>query len=59
LLRIATDGVGIEKDIKDECVWLCFPCAVENAVGELGLGGKEGSDSRDYLGLLCERESIF
>ena len=26
LLRITADGVGIEKDIKDECVWLCFPC---------------------------------
>jgi hypothetical protein len=34
LLGIATDGVGIEKDIKDERLWLCFPCVVNNIVSE-------------------------
>lgn len=83
LLRIAADGVGIEKDIKDESVWFCFPCIGDNTVSELGrtiqnrdilggghavrcrstkslgLRGNEGRDSRDYLGLLRERESVL
>jgi hypothetical protein len=35
LLGIAADGVGIEKDIKDERFWLRFPCVVNNTVSEL------------------------
>lgn len=26
--------MGIEKDIKDERLWLCFPCVVNNIVSE-------------------------
>lgn len=34
LLRIAADGVGVEKDIEDERFWFCFPCVVNNIVSE-------------------------
>jgi hypothetical protein len=27
--------VGIEKDVKGEHFWLCFPCVVNNIVSEL------------------------
>lgn len=48
----------IEKDIKDKCVRLCFPCTVDNTVSELDLRGKEGLDLGDYLRLVHERVSL-
>jgi len=35
LLRVTADGVGIEKDLEDEGLWLCFSCMVNKVVSEL------------------------
>jgi hypothetical protein len=43
LLGVAGDGMCIEEDLKDERLWLCFPCVDNNTVSELDqeMGGDD------------------